>query len=322
VEEDVRRYIADNVSTEEAEQFGRIRMTYDGLSMSGFQNMIDNHRVFLSVLAERLLKNPTSIVSKSTFVGGTVEISKIFLSHAASDRETADVLRTELLARLPGVEVFLSSRPGHIPTGAEWWVIIQSELRSADAYVILLTPNSILRPWIPFELGAAWMSGRPLFTVATAALDRAKIPMPLAAFQVNSLEDKQEAVAFLASIGARADDIDSLCTGISAVARSIVETIDELDAWSGVAVGNRYFAWDGPTLFSVDDRPPVPTPPGLIEAIKAAGLEPSYGVPHKLEAALGRGRLQVFETDRKSWRREVRGVRGEQVLLVRPEGAD
>ena len=61
------------------------------------------------------------------------------------------------------------------------------------------------------------------------------------------------------------------------------------------------------------------TPPGLTEALQTAGYKTSYTTPSNREQSLGDGALSVFETDRKKWRREVRGERGEQVLLVRRE---
>jgi hypothetical protein len=87
----------------------------------------------------------------------------------------------------------------------------------------------------------------------------------------------------------------------------------------GVQVGDRFLAWEGPLLHTVPDWPSIPTPSGLIEGIRQAGWTPSYGVSEKLEEHLAAGRQQVFETDRKSFRRQVvGGGKGEsQILLVR-----
>ncbi len=86
----------------------------------------------------------------------------------------------------------------------------------------------------------------------------------------------------------------------------------------GVWLGDRYFAWSGPGLYGLEEWDPVSvTPPGLIEALQTAGYKPSYTTPRNLEQSLGDGAQQVFETDRLEWRREVRGQRGEQVLLVK-----
>jgi hypothetical protein len=236
----------------------------------------------------------------------------IFLSHATVDKPVAEVLRNALQDRTPDTIVFLSSRPGHIRSGAEWWGVIQEKLRSSTEYIVLLTPRSIERPWIPFEAGAAWMTERRMFVVSAGELDKTAVPAPLSFFQIASLEDRSELEAFLADFGASVDDADTLRTSIAEAAAGDSHP----GSWSGVQVGPRYFAWDDPTLHSLEDRPQIATPDGLIDAIRSLGLEPSYGVPGNLEMAFGRGRMRVFETDRRKWRREVRGVHGKQVLLV------
>lgn len=199
--------------------------------------------------------------------------------------------------------------------------MIQSRLRSAGAYIVLLTERSVDRPWIAFELGAAWMSGRPIYTVSAGRLSKSSVPMPLSAFQIDAIDDAQEAKAFLQHIGAKADGIEGFSAAIGDAVVS-VETEPAAEDWVGVQVGSRYFAWDGNGLHALEDRKPAPTPPGLLEAIRAAGLNPGYGRRERLEQKFRRGLLQVFETDKKSWRREVRGVGGEQVLLVRPSGSN
>ena len=87
--------------------------------------------------------------------------------------------------------------------------------------------------------------------------------------------------------------------------------------WHGVQVRNRYFAWDGPTLHALEDRPPIPVPLEAIEALQAAGHKPVFGTRAKLLQHQASGLSQVFETDRNSWRRELLQSDG-QVLMVRP----
>ena len=50
------------------------------------------------------------------------------------------------------------------------------------------------------------------------------------------------------------------------------------EPWQGLELQGRYFAWSGPALHSLEDRPPVPTPAGLIDALRAAGMTPSYEI--------------------------------------------
>jgi hypothetical protein len=87
--------------------------------------------------------------------------------------------------------------------------------------------------------------------------------------------------------------------------------------WYGIEIRNRHFARDGPNLHSLPDRPPVPTPPFLTQAIQDRGIQPSFGLKGQLRSALAQGKRQVFETDRATWRREMLYADdGNQVLLV------
>lgn len=241
-------------------------------------------------------------------------IRRVFLSHAAADRPMAQRIAEELQGMLPDADVFVASRPGHIDTGEEWWPRIQHELREADAYVVLLTPNSIERPWINFECGAAWMIQRGLLTVSAGGLDRGKVPEPLKYFQITSLEEGHEAAAAFRPWGLDLADPQALADDLKRIAAELDEA--PIDGWEGLIHDGRYFAWEGPNLHGLDDRNAEPTPAGLEDALRAAGYEPTYGLPNKLEGAFAKGRKRVFETDRKNWRRLVMGVGGEQVLLV------
>ncbi len=88
--------------------------------------------------------------------------------------------------------------------------------------------------------------------------------------------------------------------------------------WKGVQVGSRYFAWDGPILHSIPSVPPIPAPNEAISAIKALGATPLFGLQTRLRDHLASGDLQVYETDRKTWKRELlHPGYGDQVLLVK-----
>ena len=107
------------------------------------------------------------------------------------------------------------------------------------------------------------------------------------------------------------------CSHLESLVLELREKVPPTEGWVGIAHEGRYFAWDTPDVYGLEEWDPVSvTPPGLIEALQTAGYKPSYTTPRNLEQSLGDGALQVFETDRLKWRREVRGQRGEQVLLV------
>jgi hypothetical protein len=99
----------------------------------------------------------------------------------------------------------------------------------------------------------------------------------------------------------------------------VLESRKRHDApWSLVEIAGRFFAWEGPVLHSLPDRPGIPEPAGLIDALREAGVEPSYALTEKLGDAFAKGRHQVFETDLRSWRRPIlyKGA-GNQVLVAR-----
>ena len=55
-----------------------------------------------------------------------------------------------------------------------------------------------------------------------------------------------------------------------------------------------------------------------IDAIRALGATPSFGSQNKLRDHLAQGSMQVYETDRATWRRELLYASdGSQILLVR-----
>jgi len=88
----------------------------------------------------------------------------------------------------------------------------------------------------------------------------------------------------------------------------------------GVEVGKRFFDWDGP-LNALDSRDGIGEPSGLIEALKAAGAEPSFGFAKGLSQYLARGLRPVYETDRQAWKKPILYSQdGDQILFVRPPG--
>ena len=102
----------------------------------------------------------------------------IFLSHASADGALAEALARHIEECGTGITTFCASRAGDIPADAEWLPSVQKALLDADAYVILLTVNSVLRPWVNFETGAAWFSGKKYILVKAGGLTRAEIPLP------------------------------------------------------------------------------------------------------------------------------------------------
>jgi len=86
-------------------------------------------------------------------------------------------------------------------------------------------------------------------------------------------------------------------------------------AWSGVEVGHRFYAWDGP-LDDLEDREPVQMALALDDTLKKSlaevGVAPAWRNRSKLDSLSDR---QLFVTDRRTYRRAI--VSGDVVLVVR-----
>jgi hypothetical protein len=125
---------------------------------------------------------------------GIMQIEKpvVFVSHAATDQPFAIILKAEIdRVFANGVHVFASSVPGVIMPGADWLEAVKGGLESAKAVVVLITPVSINRPWIWFEVGASWSktlegSGR-IYPLCAPEIDFSELPEPLNRLQALSL---------------------------------------------------------------------------------------------------------------------------------------
>ena len=113
------------------------------------------------------------------------EIKKptLFISHAASDAEFANAVKQEIEKVLAnGVNVFCTSSPGAIPVGKDWLSDIGEKLAVAQAIVAIVTPVSIERPWLWFEVGATWAKGRAgecrIYPLCAAEIELSSLPQP------------------------------------------------------------------------------------------------------------------------------------------------
>jgi hypothetical protein len=234
----------------------------------------------------------------------------IFISHASADGLVAQRLARRLEASAQGVTTFVASRAGDIRAESEWLPSVQKALRESDAYLILLSPNSVLRPWVSFETGAAWFSNKTCLLVGVGALTPAEVPLPLSGRQIYSLSDPHEAEAIFASLDLTLTSPQEFVIEIAdAVQRSELVGEDE-PSWEGIELGGIFYAWAGP-LMSLEDKASTPCPGGLLARLRDRGLAVRWANPNRLAEHFGKGRSQVYATDRKKWRRPV--VKSNQV---------
>lgn len=228
----------------------------------------------------------------------------IFISHAVANSNIAQSLADVLEGACDDVATFVASRPGDIRADENWLGEIERALKEADAYIILLTPESVLRPWVNFEAGAAWFFQRQLIFVRIQALAPEDIPTPISSHQVYALDNKEQLQAVFNALELPLADPEGTSRLLAQQAIKGTVAGENEAAWEGILIGNVHYSWAGP-LLSLEDREPVPAPADLIKEIERRGLKPRWATMKNLNNHVERGLAQVFATDQKIWRRPV-----------------
>lgn len=106
--------------------------------------------------------------------------TSLFVSHISEEAKVAALLR-EMLEEdfLHMVTFFTSSDIGSIGAGQEWLGAIGRAMDEARLVLVLCSRASVHRPWVQFEVGAAWMKGVPIVPVCHSGLRVADLQMPL-----------------------------------------------------------------------------------------------------------------------------------------------
>ncbi len=116
----------------------------------------------------------------------------IFVSHASHDSEMAQILKESIEATfVNNVAVFAAS----IDLGESWLPRIQAELATAEISLFLMTPNSLERPWVWFEMGAVWRrheAGEMLLIPVCYDISVEQLPRPLSDTQAIRLERAED----------------------------------------------------------------------------------------------------------------------------------
>lgn len=124
----------------------------------------------------------------------------IFLSHIHEEKILAQTIQKAIEDEFSGfVEVFVSSDGKTIPAGANFLKRIEDGLINCVGAIYLISPISVKRNWINFELGAVWIRNSisitnngaeiPTIPVCHSGMTPSTLPMPLinlSAIQANS----------------------------------------------------------------------------------------------------------------------------------------
>jgi len=105
---------------------------------------------------------------------------QVFISHISDEAEIAKRLKQHLDNDFLGMlEIFVSSDRETIRAGEKWLDQVDHALRAADAELVLCSKESVGRPWVNFEAGAAWLRRIPVIPVCHSGLSLVELPVPL-----------------------------------------------------------------------------------------------------------------------------------------------
>jgi hypothetical protein len=250
---------------------------------------------------------------------GSLDPSKprrVFLSHASDDATLAMSVASEIRSRMPGLDVFVSSQPGQIPTGDKWLEAVEDKLQRGDTFIILLTPASINRRWVWFETGSFWFSRKRILPVAYG-IDLGDIPHPLSVRQALSLEDPARLRQFFDDLTIEITDNEAaeLVQAFRASAQQ------RAAPWASTDFEGQTYVWGGP-LNKLDDWSPAPASRALMAHVESLGYRSRCGRPDRLARHVERGYQQVFASDLRTFKRPLTCPEAsDQLWLVRPASA-
>jgi hypothetical protein len=145
----------------------------------------------------------------------------IFISHISEERELADLLKQRLVSDFrKRIRVFVSSDLESINAGDEWLKSIKTALNRAKVELILCSRLSITRPWVNFEVGAAWLRKIPIVPVCHSGLQVGDLPVPYNAWngieagEERDLEKLYKSIAKSAGVKSPAVDFAAFATAV------------------------------------------------------------------------------------------------------------
>jgi hypothetical protein len=126
----------------------------------------------------------------------------VFISHMHQDAEVAMLIEQTVTNVLLGaIDVFNTSGRASLNPGDPWRDRIVDRLQNCVAALVVATPESVRSPWVNFESGGAWVSGKAVIPCCVKGMKKSSLPAPLSDLQALDLtdaEDWKSLIAFLA----------------------------------------------------------------------------------------------------------------------------
>src|SRR5713101_2071922 len=110
-------------------------------------------------------------------------MADVLISFIHEEEKVATSLQQLLRAQFDKSKIFLSADEWQIHAGEQWLEKIRAELEAAKIVALMLSPRSVSRPWVNFEAGGAWLTGKVIVPVCFCGLKKGSLPKPYSNFQ-------------------------------------------------------------------------------------------------------------------------------------------
>ena len=125
-------------------------------------------------------------------------MAEVFISFIHEEEIVAKAVQEVLRYHLKR-PVFMSADVWQVLAGEIWLDRIAQELEEAHVAVLMLSAESVARPWINFEAGAAWLTHKIIIPACFSGLTKGSLPKPYSSIQALNLpEDVYYLVASVA----------------------------------------------------------------------------------------------------------------------------
>ena len=126
----------------------------------------------------------------------------VFISHIGDEAPVALKLKN-LLQKVfaEAIPVFVSSDYESISTGEEWYRRIVESIKSSKVVIVLISKESIGRPWINFEAGVGAGSNAKVFPVAIRGFSLGDLKPPLQPLHARNIHDTDSIRAVIRDVG-------------------------------------------------------------------------------------------------------------------------
>ena len=120
-------------------------------------------------------------------------MAQVFISFIHEEQRYAECVQRFIKAVLgDAVGAFLSSDTWQVYAGERWLDRILEELRTARIVVLMLSPESVKRPWVNFEAGAATIKNVVIIPVCFGGMSKGALPKPYSNYQAVDLMDHDD----------------------------------------------------------------------------------------------------------------------------------